>query len=161
MASKELSPIQPSDERNQSLRLTFSYKGSDVKLVKRERVRMIPLPSDPIYYQKNQTGFWYELQDDDGRTLYRRIINNPIQFYEEIFLGNEKRSSNEERSSITRQRIDNPQGIFILLPPYIQGARHIVLFSSPSEQEFTSKPAEEIGRFNLELESKRRVRKNN
>ena len=154
MRSEEIS--EPSGERNQSLRLTFSYRGSHVKLVKLETVRTISPQSDPTYYDRNQTGFWYELQDDEGRTLYRRIISNPIESHEEVLLGNEERSTDGKRLfSFSRQRIDKPRGIFVLLPPNIREARYIVLFGSPLERGATGRPAEEIGRFNLALESQK------
>ena len=46
-----------------SLRITFLYEGSNVRMISRQKVKMTPFPSDPARDAKGQAGFWYELKD--------------------------------------------------------------------------------------------------
>jgi hypothetical protein len=147
VSSRERSKTDDFTGRNQSLRLIFSYKNNDIRLVNVQSVNIIPPPSDPIEYPANQTGFSYELKDLEGRILYRRIIENPVSAYREVF-------SNDPDNSIIRQKVSEPRGTFVLLVPDIQGARSIVLFGG-GDIESTDMKAKEIGRFDLVPERSR------
>jgi hypothetical protein len=125
-----------------TLRLTFSYEGSDLRLISRQRVEMMSPPSDPVQAQKEQTGFWYEVRDAEGRTLYRRVIQNPIKFAAEV------RSDDPERP-LAWQEVSEPRGNFILLMPDLDRAHMLVLFSSPMEPGAALGPAKEIAHFDL------------
>lgn len=143
---------QPTKPPNRSVRLTFSYEGSDVRLVSRQSIEMLSPPSDAIQVQEGQAGFWYELRDAEGRTLYRRVIQNPIKFAFEV-------RSDPERP-LAWQKVSEPRGYFTLLMPELEQAKTLVLFSSPLEPEGVPVPAKELTRFNLEQvpEYKRGVR---
>ena len=130
-------------QRDRSLRLTFSYEGSDVRLVSRQSVEMVPPPSDHLRTLEGQTGFWYELRDAEGRTLYRRITETPVKFAAEV-------RSDDPRRPLTWEKVSRPQGHFVLLMPDLDQARTLVLFSSPLEPEAAAKPAKEIARFDLQ-----------
>lgn len=125
-----------------TLRLTFSYEGSDVRLVSLQSVEMVPLPSDPVYAQEPRTGFWYEVRDTKGRTLYRRATQNPIKFAAEV------RSDDPERP-LMWQKVSEPKGSFVLLMPDLKEAQTLVLFSSPLDPEKAAGLANEIARFDL------------
>jgi hypothetical protein len=129
---------------NQTLRLTFSYQGNQVQLISRQSVEMISPPSDPVVGEEGQTGFWYELRDSQDRILYRRAINNPIEFEVEVRTGDPERP-------LARERVTDPQGIFVLLMPDLAEARTLVIFSSPLEPEaaIAIAPARELTRFDL------------
>ena len=133
---------QPTKQQNRSLRLTFSYEGSDVRLVSKQNIEMLSPPSDPIRAQEEQAGFWYELRDAEGRTLYRRVIQNPIKFAFEV-------RSDPERP-LAWQKMSEPRGDFVLLMPELEQGKTLVLFSSPLEPEGDLGPAKELTRFNLE-----------
>lgn len=125
-----------------TLRLTLTYEGSDLRLTSRENVQMVSPPSDPIRPQKGETGFWYEVRDGEDRTLYRRVIQNPIKFAVEV------RSDDPERP-LAWQEVSEPRGEFILLVPDLDRAHMLVLFSSPLEPGVAPRPAKEIARFDL------------
>jgi hypothetical protein len=132
----------------ESRRLIFSYKNNDILLLKIQTINIIAPPSDPLDYPSNQTGFWYELKDLEGRTLYRRIIENPLNPYHEVF-------SNDPYNSIIRQRVSEPEGTFVLLVPDIPEAHSILLFG-PSDIESTYIGAKELGRFDVTSERPKR-----
>lgn len=138
MKNETQSPKQP----NRSLRLTFSYEGSDVRLVSMKSIEMLSPPSDPIQTQEGQAGFWYELRDAEGLTLYRRVIQNPIKFASEV------RSDNPKRPLEWRKVIE-PRGDFVLIVPDLPQAKTVKLFSSPLEPEGTLMPASELTHFSL------------
>ena len=125
-----------------TLRLTFSYEGSDVQLVSRQSVEIVPLPSDPIHAQEPRTGFWYELRDVKGLTLYRRTTQNPIKFATEV-------RSDDPEHPLMWQKVSEPKGSFMLLMPDLKEAQTLVLFSSPLDPEEATGPAKEITRFDL------------
>lgn len=143
---------QPTEQLNRALRLTFSYEDSNVRLASIQKVEMLAPPSDPIRAQDGQeAGFWYELRDGEGRTLYRRVIQNPIKFAFEV-------RSDPERP-LAWQKVSGPRGEFVLLMPELEKAKTLVLFSSPLEPEGALGPAKELTRFNLEQGSEnKRVR---
>lgn len=144
MDNETQSPKQP----NCSLRLTFSYEGSDVRLVSMKSIEMLSPPSDPIQTKKGQAGFWYELRDDRGRTLYRRVIQNPIKFSVEV------RSNNPKRP-LEWQKVNEPRGTFTLIAPDLAEAKTIELISSPLEPEGMLKPAGELTRFKLKQDTEK------
>ena len=125
-----------------TLRLTFSYEGSIVRMVSRQSVEMVPPPSDSLHVKEGQTGFWYELRDTKGNTLYRRVTQNPIKFAVEV------RSDDWERP-LNWESTKDPRGSFILLMPDLREAHTLVLFGSPPEPDKETEPAKEIYRFDL------------
>lgn len=140
---------QATEKPNRTMRLTFSYEGSNVRLASMQKIEMLAPQSDTIRVQEGQAGFWYELRDVEGRTLYRRVIQNPIKFAFEV-------RSDPERP-LAWKKVSGPRGEFVLLMPELEQAKTLVLFSSPLEPEGSPGPAKELTRFNLEEgpESKR------
>jgi hypothetical protein len=136
------SELPPRGQPNRAIRVTLSYKGRQVRLIDIKDVQMLAPPSDPVYEYEGQSGFWYELRDADDRTLYRRVIGNPIAFEIEALSGDPERP-------FTRQLVEQPEGTFVLVAPVIDEARSLVLVSSPLEPEKAGEPAEELVRFDL------------
>ncbi len=130
-----------------TLRLTFSYQGSNVRLDSQQSVEMITPPPNPYPIQEGQTGFWYELRDREGHILYQRAVHNPIRFDVEIY-------SNDPPQSMSRQKVDNPSGIFVLFVPDVPEGHSVVIFSSPLNPEDARKPAQELARFTIAQESR-------
>lgn len=133
---------QTTKQPSRSLRLRFSYDGSDFRLVSTKSIYMLSLPSDPVQTKNKLSGFWYELRDDQGHTLYRRVIQNPIKYFVEVRTNNPKRP-------LEWKKVNEPRGTFALLAPDLEEARTIELFSSPVESEDVLKPAGEYARFML------------
>ncbi len=147
MESRELPSTGASQQSKRTLRLTFSYEGSTVRLVSRQSVEMITPPASPYPIREGQTGFWYELRERGGKVLYQRAVHNPIHFDVEIF-------SDDPQQPMSRQKVDNPSGIFVLFVPDIPEGYNVVLFSSPLTQEEATKPAQELARFTVAQEPK-------
>jgi hypothetical protein len=124
-----------------AIRLTFSYKATDIKLISQNKIEKKLPPSSNI---SNKSGFWFEVIDDKQNVLYQRIISNPIRTDIEVF-------SNEPKESIMRQKISQIEGVFSLLIPDLPDAKSFSLFSSPIEngEVALQKAATKIFQMNL------------
>ncbi len=134
------SAVQP----RRALRLIFAYEGFNVRLLSSQRLEMTTPPSDPFPGEegpREQTGFWFELDDANGRPLYRRVLDNPIKFSVSLL-------SDDPEHRFTNQMIQDPRGDFMLIVPDLDQAATLALFSSP-EREGYPEPAKEIARFDL------------
>ena len=141
-----------------ALRLTFAYSGDSLRLVASRAVGMIVPPSDPIDGYQGQAGFWAELRNSTGRTIYRRIMHDPFPSYHEV---------HSPEAPPTHTLVRNREGTFeIVLPAPPPGSR-IVFFGTPQPpsapiSEFTQEraraegprigtgPAREIASFSLD-----------
>lgn len=125
------------------MKIKFSWKEDKIRIISQKTIEMVCPPSDTIKYDKNQSGFWVELQDKEHGILYRRVTRNPIQRDIEIF-------SDEKTESISRKAIDINQGEFEILVPFMPEAKTLVLYGSISKEEESLKPARIIAEFSLE-----------
>lgn len=132
-----------------AIRLTFSYQGESLKLIKEQTLDMIVHPSHELKHQKDARGFWVEVLDNKRNTIYRRISENPIKHYAEV------RSDDPDRP-LSMVKIENPSGIFTILIPETREAQDVALFSSPLTPEKMLRPAVEIARFELRGGQKRK-----
>jgi hypothetical protein len=129
-------------KKNRAVRLTFSYEGDAVKLIKQQPLEMIAPPSDELRQKKEASGFWVEVHNLDRKVVYRRATENPIKKFVEV------RSDDPDRP-LAMVEVEEPSGIFTILIPEIIEGGEIALFSSPLKREKTRKPAVEIGRYKL------------
>lgn len=136
---------QPPPDRptNRTLRLTFEYEGSNVKLVSSQRVDMIIPPTQALTGHEDQTGFWFTLSDSQGKAVYRRTIQQPVKIDREVF------SNDPKHPSIQRVPVEKPKGTFVVLVPDIPEARTVQLYSHPLNMESHGQPAREFARFDL------------
>jgi hypothetical protein len=105
-----------------ALRLLFSYDGDSVRLVSGRTVEMTVPPSDPVDGYQGQAGFWAELRDASGTTLFRRVLHDPTPVYREV---------HSPRAPATRTPARNQTGVFeVVLPSPPPGSR-VVLFRTP------------------------------
>jgi hypothetical protein len=122
-----------------TVRLIFEYEGTDIRLISRQRVEMMPPPSDPLGEREEAQGFCVEVRDAQQQPLYRRVMSNPVRHDVEAF-------SDEPERSIARVPVEEPGGVFVVLVPDIEYADHVALISSP----FGPRPtvaAAEVARF--------------
>ncbi len=89
-----------------------------------QRLAMIPPPPQAAVRPEDETGSWLELQDAEGRPLYRRGIENPIREDIEVVAEDAERP-------LTRVRAEERRGTFFVLVPDIAQARRIVLRTAP------------------------------
>ncbi len=125
--------VVKSSKSPKALRLTFSYEGNKVKLVSQEAVEMTVQPSDRIKDYYKQTGFWAEIRNTQAKTLYRRVMHNPIRKDVEVF-------SDDPEVGITRRPTPKQKGRFVvLLPDTDQSHEALVCRSRPEPKRTGSK----------------------
>jgi hypothetical protein len=129
---------------SKAIRLTFSYKGNDVKLVSKNKVEKILPPSNPSLNSKNLVGLWYEISNDKQNVLYQKNLSDLIQTDVEVF-------SNDAKESIRRQKLSRMEGTFSILVPDLPDAQNFSLFSSPSENEAISSQKSSKQIFQMKL----------
>jgi hypothetical protein len=106
-----------------ALRLTFAYSDDSIRLVSSRAVDMRVPPSDPVDGYQGQAGFWAELRDSTGRTIYRRIMHDPLPSYHEVH--------SPGGAAPTHTSVRNREGTFeVVLPAPPPGSR-IVFFGTP------------------------------
>lgn len=115
---------------------TFSLQGQTLVTKRIPRSDLLPLSPGPL------SGFWYELQDDNGSVLYRRVIGNPMRA---AFEGPDLENGNQP---VLIDTIADPM-TFALLVPLLSSATQVVIFSSPLEPGAQAEPATEVGVLRL------------
>lgn len=122
-----------------SLRLTFEFADDDISLVDRRVVAKVAPPSEDLARKqpRERSGFWMELQDGEGRTLYRRVIRNPIRANAEVAV---EGGGFTNRVSVARR------GTFSLVVPNLREAAELALFASPLDRPHLPEPASEVAR---------------
>jgi hypothetical protein len=63
-----------------AIRLTYAYHGDDIQFMSWQRVGMVVPLSDPVQGYEGQQGCRCELHDAQGRTIFRRLLPNPIRW---------------------------------------------------------------------------------
>lgn len=138
------------NEPHEALRLYFRYQqsapiGEEVQLEDLDRLEMmvessIDLPE--LGPDEQLSGFWYQLQAENGEVLYRKAGPNPIRSW--IDLPNE-----EDPTRIEHYMTLPEENLFTLLVPYDPRGRVLVIYSSPLDQFDDAGPAEPLWRIDL------------
>ncbi|MDQ3342452.1 MAG: hypothetical protein M3425_04510 [Actinomycetota bacterium] len=130
---------QSFQRRDGSLRLTFEFSGDEISLAERRVVAKVAPPSEDLERKRprERSGFWMELQDGKGRTLYRRVIRNPIRANAEVAL---------EEGGFTNRVSVAQRGTFSLVVPNLREAADLALFASPLDRPHLPEPASEVVR---------------
>lgn len=127
-----------------AVRLTFTYEGEKISLVDRQPLEKRVRPSDPILKEGEAgrySGFWIELRDGYGNTLYRHVMHDPLQMSVEV-------PADDPNQSFTRHRVKNPTGTFSVILPDLEPATSLVIFNSPPDPDEKGRMgAREIARF--------------
>ena len=90
--------------------------------------------------QREQSGFWLELQSSEGRTLYRRVIRHPIRANAEVAL---------DEGGFTNRVAVADRGAFSLVVPNLADATDLALYASPVDRPHLPEPARELVRVSL------------
>lgn len=101
-------------------RLTFTYDGSDIRLVAQQRVAMIAPPDDSERTYAARAGTWVEVRDTSGHGLYRQVLADPVRH------GYEAHSPDPDESPHQVQP-EAPAGVFQVVVPDLEGAQDVVL----------------------------------
>ena len=115
-----------------ALRLTFSYKDGVVQLANTIGVDML-VPPDDAPTKAPEQGFWAELRDPSNKTLFRRVLHNPIPVDSEVF-------SQDHGKTVSRAPGAPSEGMFTIVVPNHANATALALFSSHHEN--APKPAQ-------------------
>ncbi|MCA1706167.1 MAG: hypothetical protein LC808_24045 [Actinobacteria bacterium] len=122
------------------MRVVLDYRGREVRVAGRRVLSLRVPPSDPLIVPERQSGFWFQVEDADGRLLYRKVMANPIRSDTET-------PSDDPERPLKRVPIPDPRGTFFILVPLLPGAYTVRVFSSPPDATPPARPAEEILRF--------------
>jgi hypothetical protein len=131
----------PAPESRGAIRLIFEYEGRRVRLLSRQRVDMLPPPSDPLVGE-GQLGFWVDVRDAGGRVLHHQVMQDPVRGDVEAF-------SDEPDVSVVRIPVSEPRGNFAVLVPALEAADHLALMSSAPAEGVALRAATELARFSL------------
>jgi hypothetical protein len=115
-----LPPVERVPEEPAAWRLTFTYEGSDIRLVAQQRVAMIAPPDDSDLTYAARAGTWVEVRDATGHGLYRQILVDPVR------RGYEAHSPDPQQGS-HQVEPDAPSGVFQVVVPDLPGAHDVVL----------------------------------
>ena len=125
-----------------TVRLIFQYEGQEVRLLSRQRVDMMPPPSDPVTEYEDEQGFWIEVRDKSEGVLHRQVMQDPIRGDVEAF-------SDEPGMSVERVPVSEARGTFAVLVPDMEAADHLALMGSPAVAGRAREAASELARFPL------------
>lgn len=115
-----------------AIRLTMHYDGDKLTVLSRQEVTMATPPSDPVRGFEGEGGFWVEVRDGQGQTVYRRILHPPSTTDVEVF---------DPDTGIKRQTVAARSTDFTVVVPVIPGAQSVTVMSSPVTAERRLGPA--------------------
>jgi len=106
-----------------ALRLTFAYRGEDIRLVGVQRVfARVQAPPAPLP-EGERSGFWIEVRGKAGEPLYHRALHDPLQEDTEVF-------GDEPGGALYRVPNEQQEGQFEVMVPDIAGAVDVALFGT-------------------------------
>jgi hypothetical protein len=127
---------QPSSYTH-TLRITFSYDGPNLEIVRVQRVAMrAPAPATPPP-QDNQVGHWLEVRDSSGALLYHHSIHDPMRQDVESF-------GDTPGDPMRRHPRTSTKGEFEVLVPDIPGAQTFRLNGPPATGTHPSQRAQAL-----------------
>jgi hypothetical protein len=110
-----------------ALRVTLRVDGEQMKIIDQKPVAMLVPASDELQIDTPQSGFWYELQDGEGHTLYRRLTSDdPTSKYVEVPTG-------DPEQPLAYEEVDQPRRIVSIVIPNVPEGRSLVFFASRPE----------------------------
>lgn len=127
--------------RDRTLRFSFSFLNGVVSMLERRSLEMIPMTSQDLtpFTPEERTGFWVEVQDAEGRALFRRAMPHPL-------LG---RSEGDASESPRIHYWTLKQGVFVVTVPNLTAGSHLVLCGTPATEPGKPLPAVELLRVQL------------
>jgi len=124
-----------------ALRVVFTHTGDDVRMEAAVEVAVRVPPSLDVGERARRAPFYFELQDQRGRVLYRRAGNHPASSVLEVPTGDPSRPFTHATANRP------PSGAFSVLVPARADGVFLELFATPSGR--LEGRAGSIGRFDL------------
>jgi len=143
MAEPDVPAPVPTESSAAALRVTFAYRGTDIKVAGTRRVRMIVPPSTSPPPEPGQSGYWLEVRAADGRLLFHRALHSPVRVDVEVF-------AHDNGPSIARVPVPAPQGEFEALLPDLPDADSLALFGPSADAQLQAAPARELIRVDFD-----------
>jgi hypothetical protein len=103
---------------------------------------MIVSPSDVVRDGAGLLGFWLDLKDVHGHTLFRRALHRPIREDVEVF-------SPGPGPNISRRPVEIPKGVFVALVPDAEQGDHVTLTRALAAPDTARSSVRELARFSL------------
>lgn len=125
-----------------TLRLVFEVEGDQVRLISKRRVNMVAPTSDPVEVGKETAGTWFEVRDQKGRLLHRKLVANPLGRAVEV-------RSDDPQHPLVWQEAKGATGSFTVMVPAFEDAEELVLMGSRQALVEAKTAAEPIFRFSL------------
>jgi len=133
--------------RKRARKITLQYDGANFNVVSDRQVSMAPPPSDPIADHQTETGFWVSVSDNNGRVLYRRVMQSPQTLGAEVY-------TKDPAETLFRVGAGAPTILEVVIPDMAEGM-HLRLFGSSTDAEGHLMPATQILHYPLTKESKK------
>jgi hypothetical protein len=135
-------PLQTPDHTH-TLRLTFAYSGSDIRLVRTERVAMIAPGVATPPPAGDQAGYWIEVRDRAGKLLYHRPLHNPLRRDVEVF-------GDEAGEPLYRRDTSVTEGEFEVLVPDLPHAATFLLHGTPPAAENPDAASQQLAKHGFD-----------
>lgn len=140
-------PSSQSPPATHALRLTFAYRGNEIRLIDSLRIETITPPVVTPPPREGQSGYWFQVTDPSGTVVYHRPLHDPIVTHVEVF-------SREGQQTITRIPVARPEGRFSVLIPDLPEAADFSLLGPPNSlrpeepaRELVHLPVDELRKF--------------
>jgi hypothetical protein len=133
-------PFLGAERAERTLRVTFSYVGTNLSVDGLERVEMLAPPGETERIGPGRAGAWMELRDHAGEVLYQRGFHDPLRSAVEV-------PEEPGTGRMRWQRTGLRTGSFEVLAPDLAEAETLVLFGSPPAE--TEEPAREVARVSV------------
>ena len=120
-------------------RVTFAYDGDRVRVIGKQRVDTVPPPDDSDAIADAAAGYWVEVRDARGQSLYRQVLANPLNDQLEVF-------SADPSQPLHRIGAPQPSAVFQVLVPDDQEGHDIVLHGRAVSVEVNERASRQLVR---------------
>lgn len=109
-----------------AVRITFEYAGLDTpRVTSTLHLQKRVVPSAPAAPGVKRSGFWFDVLNQQGRVLYRRVTSDPR-------LDNDAPSDNDGRLAATAPP---DEGVFSVVLPALPGAARVTVWAGRGGEE--------------------------
>jgi hypothetical protein len=127
-----------------ALRVVFSHSGNDVRMEAAKELDLVVPPSLDTGESRRAGAFYFELQDEGGRVIYRRAGDHPAPRFIEVPSGQREHPfAHVDAGDLG----SSAEGVFSILLPRVAGGRYVELFATETGEAYQ---ARSIGRFDLD-----------
>lgn len=120
-------------------RVTFEYDGDKIRVIGKQRVDTTPPPDDSDAIAEVAAGYWVEVRDENGRSLHRQVLANPLNDQLEVF-------SPDTSQPLHRIEAPQPSSVFQVLVPDDPLGHDIVLHGRAASTEVNERAPRQLVR---------------